>query len=71
MTTEEIINAVTINGAAAMGLSETHGSIARGKVANFIVTASVPSLDFIPYAFTTPLVKRMFMNGVEVINGNY
>lgn len=69
MTTEEILNAVTINGAAAMGLSETHGSIARGKVANFIVTKKVPSLDFVSYAFTTPFIHRMFLKGNEIING--
>jgi imidazolonepropionase len=69
MTTEEIINAVTINGAAAMGLSETHGSIARGKVANFIVTKKVPSLDFVSYAFTTPFIHRMFLKGAEINNG--
>jgi imidazolonepropionase len=69
MTTEEIINAVTINGAAAMGLSETHGSIARGKVANFIVTKKVPSLDFVSYAFTTPFINRMFLKGNEINKG--
>jgi len=69
MTTEEILNAVTINGAAAMGLSETHGSIARGKVANFIVTKIVPSLDFVSYAFTTPFIHRMFLKGAEINNG--
>jgi len=69
MTTEEILNAVTINGAAAMGLSETHGSIARGKVANFIVTKKVPSLDFVSYAFTTPFIQRMFLKGNEINNG--
>lgn len=31
MTPEEAINAATINGAYAMGLSETHGSITKGK----------------------------------------
>ena len=68
MTTEEILNAVTINGAAAMGLSETHGSIARGKVANFIVTKKLPSLDFVSYAFTTPFIRRIFLKGKEISN---
>jgi len=31
MTPEEAINAATINGAYAMGISETHGSITKGK----------------------------------------
>ena len=68
MTTEEILNAVTINGAAAMGLSETHGSIARGKVANFIVTKKLPSLDFVSYALTTPFIRRRFLKGKEISN---
>src|SRR5690606_30720563 len=38
LTPEEAINAATINGAYAMGLSKTHGSITRGKKANLIIT---------------------------------
>src|SRR5450759_3347279 len=44
MFPEEVINAVTINSAYAMGLSETHGSIARGKVANVFITKEIPCL---------------------------
>ena len=61
----EAFNAATINGAAAMGLSTDYGSIAPGKVANFFITKPIPSLDFIPYAYTTPLVARTFLAGVE------
>ena len=46
----EAINAATLNGACAMGLSENYGSITRGKVANFFITAPIPSIEFIPYA---------------------
>jgi imidazolonepropionase len=66
MTTEEILNAVTINGAYAMGLSENHGSIARGKRADFIVTKGLPSLDFIPYTFTSSLVEQIWIGGVKI-----
>lgn len=38
MTPEEAINAATINGAYAMGISETSGSTTRGKKANLIIT---------------------------------
>jgi imidazolonepropionase len=38
LTPEEAINAATINAAYAMELSATHGSITRGKAANFIIT---------------------------------
>ena len=61
----EAFNAATINGAAAMGLSADYGSIAPGKVANFFITKPIRSLDFIPYAYTTPLVDRTFLAGEE------
>ena len=66
MTTEEILNAVTINGAYAMGLSESHGSFARGKRADFIVARGLPTLDFIPYTFTSPLVEQIWIGGVKI-----
>ena len=62
----EAINAATINAACAMGLSGDYGSIATGKVANFFITEPVPSVDFVPYAYTTPLVSRAFLAGKEV-----
>ena len=43
MLPEEAINAVTINSAYAMGLSEDYGSIARGKIANLFITTPIPS----------------------------
>ena len=63
---EEAINAATINGAAAMGLSNSYGSIAPGMVANFFITQPIPSLAFIPYAYTTPIIRRVFLQGKEV-----
>ena len=64
---EEAINAATINSAYAMGLSRDYGSIAVGKVANFFITQPIPSVSFIPYAYTTPIVSRVFLKGKEVI----
>ena len=61
----ETINAATFNGACAMGVSNDYGSITRGKVANFFITDPLPSIEFIPYAYTTPLVRRVFLQGVE------
>lgn len=61
----ESINAATLNGAYAMGLSEEYGSITRGKVANFFITDPIPSIDFIPYAYTTPIIRRTFLQGEE------
>ncbi len=59
----EAFNAATLNSACAMGLSSEYGTITKGKVANFLITEPVPSLDFIPYAYTTPLIKEVFLRG--------
>lgn len=67
MLTEEVINAVTINSAYAMGLSETHGSIARGKVANIFITKEIPSYEFMPYAFGSNLIETVILKG-KIIN---
>lgn len=63
MTPEEAINAATINGAYAMGLSETHGSITKGKKANLILTKPVSSYYQIPYAFGSNLIESVFIEG--------
>jgi len=66
MLPEEVINAVTLNSAYAMGISETHGSIAIGKVANVIITEKIPSYEYIPYAFGSNIIEKVILNG-EVI----
>lgn len=62
---EEAINAATLNSAYAMGLNEDYGSIEVGKVANFIITQPIPSVNYIPYAYTSPIIKRVFLKGNE------
>lgn len=63
MTPEEAINAATINGAYAMGISETHGSITKGKKANLILTKPISSYYQIPYAFGSNLIENVFVEG--------
>lgn len=63
MTPEEAINAATINSAYAMGLSETHGSIAIGKQANVFITKEIPGYTFIPYSFGSNLIETVILNG--------
>jgi len=63
MTPEEAINAATINGAYAMGISETHGSITKGKKANLILTKPISSYYQIPYAFGSNLIENVFVAG--------
>lgn len=62
----EAINAATINAACAMGQSGSFGSIAVRKRANFYVTRPLPSIDFIPYAYTTSIISRIVLNGQPV-----
>jgi len=69
MLPEEVVNATTINGAYAMGISDTHGSICKGKVANVFITKPIPSVEFMPYAYTTDLVDVVILNG-KIINGD-
>ena len=63
LTPEQAINAVTINGAAAMELNETHGSIGKGKKANIIITKNIPSYSYIPYSFGSNLVETVIISG--------
>jgi imidazolonepropionase len=63
MTPEEAINAATINGAYAMGLSHTHGSITRGKKANLIITKPLASYYQLPYAFGSNLIDSVLIEG--------
>ena len=63
MTPEEAINAATINGAYAMGISETHGSITIGKKANLILTKPIPSYYQLPYAFGSNLIDTVLIEG--------
>lgn len=67
MLPEEAINAVTINGAYAMGLSDQLGSIAVGKKANLIITKEIPTYAFLPYAYGSNKVEKIILNG-EIIN---
>lgn len=65
LTPQEAINATTLNSAYAMGISETHGSIARGKKANFYITKDIPTIEYIPYYYGTNKVDKVFLNGIE------
>jgi imidazolonepropionase len=59
----EAFNGVTINGACALELGDTHGSIAKGKVANLILTNAIPSLDYMVYAFGTNHIDKVLLRG--------
>lgn len=63
LTTEEAINAATINGAYAMGLENKVGSISRDKIANLIITNKINSIDDIPYNFGGNQIYKIILEG--------
>jgi len=65
MLPEEVIQASTINGAYAMGLSASHGSITPGKSASFILTRPLQSLDELPYYFGSNQIEQVWIGGVK------
>jgi imidazolonepropionase len=60
---EEALNAATTNGAFAMGLGGSLGSITKGKLANLIITTPVPSLAYLPYCFGSNLIDKVILLG--------
>lgn len=66
MLPEEVINAVTINGAYAMGLEKELGSIAVGKKANIFITKEIPTYQFMPYSYGNNKVEKVIINGQEI-----
>ncbi len=67
MLPEEAINAATINGACALETGDTLGSITIGKKANLLFTVPMPSLAYLPYAFGSNLVRKVFIRGKQVV----
>lgn len=64
---EQALNAVTINGAAAMGLSDDFGSITPGKYASFILFKPyAPSLPYIVHAYTEPTIEAVYLKARKV-----
>jgi imidazolonepropionase len=67
LTTEQAINAATINGAYAMALSHKTGSITKGKIANIIISSEIESINDLPYFYGDNLVDKILINGGEII----
>jgi imidazolonepropionase len=59
MTPEEAIHACTLNGAAALELTNTLGSIKIGKKANFILTKPISSYALLPYYYGNNLIEKV------------
>lgn len=60
LTPQQALNAATVNGAYAMGISDIVGSITRSKFANFFVTEPLPSLEYFLYAYSTPMITACY-----------
>ncbi|MGA9364758.1 MAG: imidazolonepropionase [Bacteroidota bacterium] len=63
MTPEETITASTLNGAAALGLSDKLGSIEAGKLADFAIY-DIPNYRYLPYHFGTNFLRTVIKRGV-------
>ena len=63
LTPEEALSALTINGAAALGLSADRGAISVGRRADIVVSKPVPSLAYLPYSFGEELVEHTIIGG--------
>jgi imidazolonepropionase len=63
LTPEEVINAVTLNTAYAMELSDSLGTIAVGKKANIFISKPIPSIEYMPYSYGSNKVETVILNG--------
>ena len=63
LTPVEALNAVTLNGAYAMGLGEETGSVTPGKRADLILTRPGWTLTKLPYLYQTPFIRSVFLGG--------
>ncbi len=66
MTPNEVINAATLNGAAALELEKDYGSIAKGKVANIFITKKIPTIGYLMYAFGSDLIDEVILKGKRI-----
>ncbi len=67
LTPEEVLTAVTLNGAAAIDMAQKVGSVEVGKQADLVIW-DAPDLDYICYRFGSNLVDTVIKSGVIVRN---
>ena len=67
LTPQQAFNAVTLNSAYAMGVSDVAGSIAKGKFANLILAKKgFDNIGSIAYLHQTPFIDKVFLKGKEI-----
>jgi imidazolonepropionase len=67
LTPEEIVTALTINGAAALGRADRIGSLDPGKQGDVVILES-PSYRFIPYHIGVSTVEKVIKSGTLVFD---
>ena len=67
LTPEEALNAVTLNSAYALGVSDITGSITPGKRADIILTEPGWTLTKLPYLYQTPFIRSVYLGGSEQV----
>lgn len=63
LTPVQAFNAVTLNSAYAMGISDIAGSVTPGKLANLIITRPGWNLTRLAYNYSTPFASRIILRG--------
>ena len=67
MSIEEVITALTINGAAAVGRADTIGSIEKGKQADILIM-KYPSIAYLPYHTAVSQVETVIKKGEIIVS---
>ncbi len=67
LTPVQALNAVTLNSAYAMGVSDVTGSVTPGKRADLILTHPGWTLTKIPYLYQTPFIRQVFLGGQVLV----
>jgi imidazolonepropionase len=67
MTVEEALTSATLNGAAALGLEKTHGTIEPGKFMD-VVLYDIPELAYLPYHIAVSDVVAVIKRG-QIVYG--
>ncbi|MCL0069711.1 imidazolonepropionase [Dehalococcoidia bacterium] len=67
MTPEEVMAAVTINGAYAAGRGDSAGSLEPGKLGDVVIW-DAPNIEFLMYHYGVNLVDKVIKKGVVVVD---
>ncbi len=65
MTPEEVLTAVTLNAAAAIGMAEETGSVEMGKQGDLVIWEA-PDLDYLCYRMGSNLARTVIKGGLVV-----